>query len=440
MKKLCECGCGLEVSPGKRFRQGHNMRVKEIRQKQIEKHKETRKINKEIKEGKQPAPVLPFCACGCGGRVTKLGNKYINGHYVRVNNPSKGKTKENDERVRKAGEKSSKTKKEFFASEEGQKWIDDNIRGENSPSFGKKAWNFGLTKETDERVKKIGETYKERYTKGEIDEVWSKGKTKETEPRLMQLSKSLLDFYQSDEGIELKIRLSENKMEEKNHMYGKHISDEAKQKSRKSHLGKKHTEATKQLMRDSSPHISGKDHPMYGKHHTKKARQKLSDATSGENNPFYGRHHTDEAKQLVREAFFLNLKNGVYNKKPNLLEKDIDDIVQLLFHNEYKYNGNYELGISIGGKIPDFVNINGKKKAIDAFGDYWHEGEDPQVRIDLFKKYGWDLLVIWQHELKDKDAVIQKILKFHGVESDYVIPQETLDKWTDSKDNSKRRR
>jgi len=26
---------------------------------------------------------LPFCACGCGERVTKKGNKYINGHNLR---------------------------------------------------------------------------------------------------------------------------------------------------------------------------------------------------------------------------------------------------------------------------------------------------------------------------------------------------------------------
>ena len=44
---------------------------------------ETKRLNKLLKEGKIE---LPFCKCGCGGRVTKLGNEYINGHNM------KGKT------------------------------------------------------------------------------------------------------------------------------------------------------------------------------------------------------------------------------------------------------------------------------------------------------------------------------------------------------------
>ena len=136
---LCECGCGGEASPGCRFIQGHHVRSKEV----IQKMNETCKINKEIKEGKRPAPVLPFCECGCEQRVTKLGRRFIKGHWIRVNNPNKGKTKETDEGIRKVSEKCSKTKKVFFASEEGQKWLGENRRGENSPSYGKQSWNKG---------------------------------------------------------------------------------------------------------------------------------------------------------------------------------------------------------------------------------------------------------------------------------------------------------
>ena len=214
----------------------------------------------------------------------------------------------------------SKTKTEFFASEEGQQWIDDNYRGENHPTYGKEPWNFGLTKETNKSVKKYGE---------------SSSKTKK-------------EFFATEEG------------------------------------------------------------KLYAKNHGLIMHEKWQD-------PEYVKKVTDS-----------------WSKKPTIPEKDIDDIVQLIIPNEYKYNGNFELGITIGGKVPDFVNVNGKKKAIDLFGDYWHEGEDPQIRIDLFKKYGWDLLVIWEHELKDKDAVIQKILKFHGVKSDYVLTQRTLDRWIDN--------
>ena len=42
---------------------------------------------------------------------------------------------------------------------------------------GKTAWNKGLTKETDERVKKYGETFSEKCKNGQI-KVWVKGKQK----------------------------------------------------------------------------------------------------------------------------------------------------------------------------------------------------------------------------------------------------------------------
>jgi G:T-mismatch repair DNA endonuclease (very short patch repair protein) len=77
----------------------------------------------------------------------------------------------------------------------------------------------------------------------------------------------------------------------------------------------------------------------------------------------------------------------------------------------YRYTGDGSF--SIGNKVPDFVNINGEKKAVDLFGDYWHNpdvranlGKSPESeedRIAKFKEYGWDLVVIWEHTLKDKN-------------------------------------
>ncbi|MCK4526001.1 hypothetical protein KAW18_01415 [candidate division WOR-3 bacterium] len=398
MKKLCECGCGGYASPGRRFIQGHYILTEEIKRKR----NETRKINKEIKEGKRLPPELPFCKCGCGGRVSRKGSKYIAGHQNR----------------------------------------------------GRVAWNKGLTKENDDRVKKQGETYKERYVNGEIDEVWCKGKTKETDPGLMQVSESLLSFYQTEEGIKLKEQKNEKYSGEGNPFYGKNQTEETIEKIKKTlsvmdtkgeanhFFGHKHTDESKQI-------ISKKKIVFYqteegklllkeqGLKRSKRMLENWQDPEfikmmSKAKKEYYQTEKGIKHRQNLREIIIENLKKGVYNRKPTQPEKDTDSIVQNLIPNEYKYNGNYDLGISIGGKIPDFVNVNGKKKAIDLFGDYWHEGEDPQIRIDLFKKCGWDLLVIWEHELKNRDTMIQKILKFHGKESDYVIPQKILDRWVDS--------
>lgn len=55
-----------------------------------------------------------------------------------------------------------------------------NHRGKNNPMYGKSAWNKGLTKETDERVKKYGETYHIKYINGSYH-ILGKGKTIEKE-------------------------------------------------------------------------------------------------------------------------------------------------------------------------------------------------------------------------------------------------------------------
>ena len=454
---LCKCGCGGEAEPGREYINGHNsksnhpMKGKHLSEESKQKMRETKRINKEIKEGKRPAPELPFCACGCGGRVTKLGNKYIYGHNMRGKNKgkdnpmygvepwNKGETKETDIRVREYGEKVSitkkeffeteegkksakemgRTKREFFATEEGQQWLDENMRDINSPRYGKGSWNKGENIYTDDRVKKYGE---------------SSSKTKK-------------EFFATDKGQEW---IEEHMKGENSPMYGKGylIAGEKNGMYGVEPWSKGKTKDDNESLKIISEKMMGDKNPSK----RPEVREKISvinteKYANGELIPWNKGKTKDDNEILMvmsensrkkwQDPEFIKMMTEAWNKKPTKPEKDIDDIVQLLFHNEYKYNGNFELGITIGGKIPDFVNVNGKKKAIDMFGDWCHRDEDPQIRINFFKKYGWDLLVIWQHELKDKDAVIQKILKFHGVESDYVIPQRTLDKWIKNENNQK---
>lgn len=90
-------------------------------------------------------------------------------------------------------------------------------------------------------------------------------------------------------------------------------------------------------------------------------------------------------------------KASLENRKPNKPEKELMEIVEQMRSGEYEYNyGQWK----IGNRFPDLVNINGRKKLIELFGDYWHAGEDPQDKINFYKSLGWDCLVIWEHELK----------------------------------------
>ena len=86
------------------------------------------------------------------------------------------------------------------------------------------------------------------------------------------------------------------------------------------------------------------------------------------------------------------------------------DVLNGLYPGEWKYVGNGQ--VIIAGKCPDFVNVNGQKKIIELFGDYWHKGQNPQDRMDLFTPFGYDILVVWEKELKDFKSLRRKIFDF----------------------------
>jgi hypothetical protein len=129
-------------------------------------------------------------------------------------------------------------------------------------------------------------------------------------------------------------------------------------------------------------------------------------------------HNLPEIKEKSKQTTLKLWQNIEYCKKqtmsrailPNKPEKFIMGILDNLFPHEWKYTG--DLSFMIGGKNPDFVNINGQKKCIEHYGDWWHKNNNPQDRIDLFKRYGWDCLVIWEHELKDFKTLRRKIFDF----------------------------
>lgn len=100
--------------------------------------------------------------------------------------------------------------------------------------------------------------------------------------------------------------------------------------------------------------------------------------------------------------------------KPNKAELRLFSILEKHFSGDYAINVKAEIML-LGGKIPDFVNVNGAKSCIELFGDYWHKGQDPQDRIDYFKQFGYNTLVVWEHELNDEDLLVQRLTRFKYV-------------------------
>lgn len=118
----------------------------------------------------------------------------------------------------------------------------------------------------------------------------------------------------------------------------------------------------------------------------------------------------EKSKEKWENLDYQELQKKGRNIKPNRIEIKLMDFLEDFQSGEWKYVGNFEFWI--GGKNPDFMNTNGNKKLIELYGNYWHKGENPQERIDHFKQYGFDTLVIWEKELKDLNKVKEKLVEF----------------------------
>lgn len=119
---------------------------------------------------------------------------------------------------------------------------------------------------------------------------------------------------------------------------------------------------------------------------------------------FWAALDSTERDRLIKKAL---LACHARPTKPELL---LESILNDLYPKEWKYVGDGQ--VIIGGKNPDFINVNGQKKIIEVFGDYWHRNDDPKDRINLFKKYGFKTLVVWQHELTNLGQVGKRLEKF----------------------------
>jgi len=78
-------------------------------------------------------------------------------------------------------------------------------------------------------------------------------------------------------------------------------------------------------------------------------------------------------------------------KRPTNLEKDAIKFFSK-YNLPYKYVGDGSL--IIGGKNPDFVNINGEKKLVEIGNVFHHKGDYIEKRKEHFAKYGWQTYIL----------------------------------------------
>lgn len=235
-----------------------------------------------------------------------------------------------------------------------------------------------------------------------------------TDEHRRRISESLSAFYNTDEGKQKVLRSLGKTYEE---MYGEERAREIKDKQSHS---LRETFATRE--------------PVTW-HHTEEAKRKISEASEGRRwtdeqrqrhstvlSAFYS---TEEGRQLAadnssrpkpseayREAAirrwqdpeYVEMMCKAFDMKPNTLELELDAILRKYFPDEWKYVGDGQVWLD--GKNPDFINVNGKKLIIELFGDYWHTEEDVETRTRHFKRFGFDTLVIWEHDMWESEEDI----------------------------------
>ena len=135
---------------------------------------------------------------------------------------------------------------------------------------------------------------------------------------------------------------------------------------------------------------------------TEAHKEKMSIAMTGKKRkPF-----TEEHKRKMREAR-RHRKFPEHHTKP----ESIFEAICKKYHLPYKYTGDGSFWIK--NINPDFVDVNGKKIAIEIAGDWWHNSlthlklpykNTMEYRKKTLKKYGWKLGILFEHDLLRTNA------------------------------------
>jgi len=133
-----------------------------------------------------------------------------------------------------------------------------------------------------------------------------RGCGKMSEETKLKISKANKGNYHSDE---TKKKISEANSGNKNGMFGQHHSIETKQKISKALSGRILSAETKKKLSEGkmgNKHpmfgVYGDKAPMWGKHHSKESKRKMSESRKGINNHNFGKQFSDETKRKIGQA------------------------------------------------------------------------------------------------------------------------------------------
>ena len=168
--------------------------------------------------------------------------------------------------------------------------------------------------------------------------------------------------------------------------------------------GRKHTEETRRKMRENHADFTGRKYSEETKRKMRKPKHEghAEAVSEGLRRMWANMPEKEKSKRI---------KKSLICCSPNNQEAVLGQLLERLYPKEWKFVGNGQ--VVIMGKCPDFININGQKKIIELFGNYWHRGQNPKDREEIFKPFGYSTLVIWEKELRNKEELSHKLQEFH---------------------------
>lgn len=234
---------------------------------------------------------------------------------------------------------------------------------------------------------------------------WNKGLTKHNDRILLKISQKLNGMHISPE--------TEFKKGCTPWIKGKHHTSESKLKMSLSAKGKKLSFKTKKLI--------SKNNARYwlGKKRSKNVCDAISKSNKGNHYRLDSKHNLNSRRnmsisrrRLWQDLSYRNIAipailRGLW-KRPTNLEKMMLEIIK---KNDFPFKYVGDGSTIINGANPDFI-CRHKKKIIEVASRFHHPKSYASQRRAIFHKEGYDTLVIWRNEFKNKNKLVGKVNNF----------------------------
>ncbi len=308
-----------------------------------------------------------LCECDCGGTPNQ-GNRFINGHNRR----------------------------------------------------GKLSWLNGLTKETDDRIRRIGERTSIRLTgKKQSEETKLKRNKKlKGQERIQREFKKCLS---PGCPVIFKCKVTSKKK----YCCNWHAVKGTKRTFTEEHIKKLKEKRNNRLkevtLRQSASLIKNAkinmNYGMKGKKHKKETIEKIINSNGYKNRILWHDIRYDKNK---KDKIISKILSKV-NLHPNNFEQRCGEQLEKQFPGKFKYVGNGS--VIINGKSPDFISEE-LQVVVLCNGIYWHlfrQGltlNDKKIvelkESEPFIKVGYEVWFIWENYIREKNVIFNKCVQFRS--------------------------